>query len=125
MEQERSICANYAERQSIRSTDRRIEENESEVLMKVIYKYPIELRDVQFLEVPKRSQLLTAQLQHGRICIWAIVSTEEKETETRRIEIHGTGNPVAPGESIIFGLCHHLGSVQQEGFVWHVFAEIK
>lgn len=58
-----------------------------------IYKYPLEVTDVQTIRLPRHSEILTVQLQHGEPCLWAIVRPE-LPLEDRIIEIYGTGHPM-------------------------------
>lgn len=67
-----------------------------------IWKYPLEVTDRIALAMPPAAQLLTVQMQHGKCCLWALVDETKKDTETRRIAIYGTGNPMPddPGRYI-------------------------
>lgn len=88
------------------------------VLSKVIYKYPIEITDFQFVSIPRDSKILTSQLQDDKLCLW-VLCDPDKPLLDRRVFIIGTGNPfngLAPGIS-------HIDTVQVEGSARHVFAE--
>ncbi len=83
-----------------------------------VHKFPLRLADDQFIDLPSGATILAVQDQRGRLCIWALVDTEEKSTTPRRILIVGTGMPVPDV------LCRtYLGTVQQEegSLVWHLF----
>jgi len=85
--------------------------------MKRIFKFPLEMTDLQKIDMPKDSTLLTVQVQKGIPCLWALVDTD-KEAEGRFIGIIGTGNPV-PENTL-----RYIGTFQAlEGnwFVGHVF----
>ena len=89
---------------------------------KTIYKYPLELTDVQTLEVPFGAKVLSTELQGHQICVWAIVdltTVEPGPTENLTIRIVGTGNPL-PEKCIE---SKFLGTVTMPPFVWHVFLE--
>lgn len=83
--------------------------------MKIIWKFPIELTDEQRIEIPAGSKILSAQVQNGQICIWAIVDDSEVETEYRPVAIVGTGNKLWCFD------WEFVGTVQQGDFVWHIF----
>ena len=82
----------------------------------VIWKFPVQFVDEQFVKMPKDAQLLSAQVQGTQLCIWALCD-ETWATSNRRIRIHGTGHEIVghPGR--------HLGTVQLDGgaLIFHVF----
>lgn len=82
-----------------------------------IYKYPIQLTDQQIIHLPLYAKIISAQLQNGVICLWAILDPEAVDL-TRRIVIAGTGHPM-PDLPLRF-----IDTVQDGSFVWHVFEEI-
>ena len=84
--------------------------------MKVIYKYTLEVTDEQEVKMPAGAQILCVQVQHGRPTLWALVDPEKK-LEDRRFFVHGTGNPIHSDAKV---KCY-IGTVQINGFVWHVF----
>lgn len=81
-----------------------------------IYKYPLEITDIQTLEMPIGAKLLDAQMQNGNLCLWALVDTAANK-EKRSIAIYGTGNPM-PDE-----VGEYIATFQTMGgaFVGHVF----
>lgn len=86
--------------------------------MSTIWKYQLKPQDLQELEVPDGAQFIAAQVQHGQICLWAIVEPTLPKT-WRVVRIVGTGQEFNPT-----GL-RHIGSVQLSGglYVFHVFEE--
>lgn len=84
--------------------------------MKRIFKFPLQVSDLQKISMPKDSSLLTVQVQKGTPCLWALVDTD-KETEERFIRIIGTGHPVP--ENIL----RYIGTFQvlEGSFIGHVF----
>jgi hypothetical protein len=84
--------------------------------MKTIYKYPLEITDEQTVMMPCGSEILSAQMQHGQLHIWALVDKEATSTVGRQVRIFGTGNPVTLDHNWKF-----VDSVQERIFVWHVF----
>jgi hypothetical protein len=89
--------------------------------MRTIYKYPLELVDLQTLELPAGAELLTVQMQDGRPCLWAEVATSAP-ARPRTIAIYGTGNPI-PGDAEI----EYIGTFQMHGgaLVFHAFEVVE
>ena len=89
--------------------------------MKKIYKYPLEITDTQFVELPLGAKILTAQMQGNQLCLWAIVNTLPGAVKkNRRIEIIGTGNPMPTGELEYISTFQVYGG----GLIFHVFENI-
>ena len=87
--------------------------------MNKIFKYKLELTDIQILRMPKDASILSAQFQFGTLFLWALVDPDKDEVE-RRIRIIGTGHPIDNINNL-----SHIDTVQQAGgtFIWHVFEE--
>lgn len=64
--------------------------------MITVFKYPLELIDEQFVEMPAGAELLTVQAQHDAPMLWARVDTT-RPAERRLVRLAGTGNPNAVG----------------------------
>lgn len=81
--------------------------------MKRIWKFELNNKEVQ---MPERAEILTLQIQHGKLCVWAMVDPQAK-LETRKFEIHGTGDNVPDDSSL------YIGTYQERGgnLIWHVF----
>ena len=90
--------------------------------MKTIYKYTIDVEDVQDVEMPEGAKILCVQTQYETPWIWAMVDNEEAKTLRRVIRIYGTGHPIAVSEERL----QYLGTFQLLGgkFVGHVFEQI-
>lgn len=84
-----------------------------------IWKFPIKITDVQKVEMPMGAEILSAQMQNGDLCLWALVSPANNK-ELRTIEIHGTGNYVEPADRKFIGTAQMAGGA----LVWHVFESI-
>jgi len=83
--------------------------------MKTIYKYPIQITDIQQVEIPLMSKIIHAGLDpKGVPCVWAAVDPES-ELIPVKILVVGTGNPLRSHFD------RHVGSFIQGPFVWHVF----
>lgn len=90
-----------------------------------IYKYPIELIEVQDVELPAGAEILHVAFQQlsQQFCLWAIVDPETTQIVSRTIKIYGTGHPLkidTPDQTL-----NYLGSIQDEPFVWHIFEQVK
>lgn len=83
-----------------------------------IWKWPLVITDLQTVEIPSGSKLLTVQMQGDLPQLWALCD-ETAPLTTRKIAIYGTGNqiPDKPGQ--------YIATVQSDGgaLVWHVFEE--
>lgn len=94
--------------------------------MLTIYKYNLELTDVQDIEMPIYAKIVHVGWQIGSfnsgIKIWALVQ-DTLALKSRRIHIVGTGNGMP--ELPVGANVNHLGTVlTPDGFVWHVFEEV-
>jgi len=85
--------------------------------MRTVYKYPLDLADVQEVRLPRASEILHVGEQDGSLFLWAWVNTSEPR-ESVTIALCGTGHPAPePLEA------RHIGSVVMLGdrLVWHFF----
>lgn len=85
--------------------------------MITIYKYSVPIKDEFELELPQGAKILAFQTQNDDPMIWALVDSE-KETGKRKFTIRGTGNPI---ESDMVDDDVYIGTIQKDGFVWHLF----
>ena len=87
--------------------------------MKVIYKYPLALKDSQTIYLPFGSRILSVQTQNDILCLWCLVETNATNVELT-LRIIGTGNKIEDVDNL-----RHLGTVQtvHNSFVWHVFVD--
>ena len=81
--------------------------------MKTIFKYTLHMFSEQTIDMPKGAQLLTAQMQNGVPCVWALVDTNADDAK-RTIFIHGTGHEIIHDHPWV-------ATFQDRAFVWHVF----
>lgn len=87
--------------------------------MRTIFKYAIEITDVQVIHVKAGAVPLHVGLDpHGAPCIWMKVN-RDYDTEALVVYVVGTGHPLPTDAEI------HLGSFNQGPFVWHVFVKNK
>ena len=62
--------------------------------MKAVYKYPLTMVDKQEVSIPTGAKILSIQVQHNQICIWALVNTDN-EFEKRTFILCGTGYSIS------------------------------
>lgn len=73
----------------------------------------------QKISMPKETKILSVEIQHNEMVVYAMVNTTIKETEQRKFRIIGTGDTTdASINNYVF-----LGSVlmQNGDYVFHVF----
>ena len=97
--------------------------------MITVYKYQVEsasnfggLSSCVFpIEMPKYAEILSARIQHGVLCLWAKVNTEN-ETITRNIFVIGTGYDIS--EATNENDAKFIDTIfLSDGFlVYHIFA---
>lgn len=89
-------------------------------MKRVIWKYQLEVTDVQDLEIPIGSILLSVQTQNEIPCLWALIYNTEAEKEIIRLRTMGTGNPINDED---FDPRDFLGTYQLKNgaFIGHVF----
>ena len=63
-------------------------------MKKKIYKYDLDVTDVQHIQLPAGSEILTVQTQFDIPRLWALVDPNESDTEERTIEMFGTGHDI-------------------------------
>lgn len=85
-------------------------------LMVTIHKYQFEISDRVEIEMPCGASVLSIQLQDGKPTVWAMVETTYS-AETRVFRIYGTGHKL----DLFATEGRYLGTIQLEGFVWHIF----
>ncbi len=85
--------------------------------MITIWKFPIEVTDIQTIEMPVKAQILTVQVQHNRPFLWAMVNSYYP-IESRKIRIFGTGHDLSQEDA-----SKYIGTFQVDGgnLVFHVF----
>lgn len=69
--------------------------------MTTIYKYPLELKEHNEIDMPEGAEILSIQLQNGIPVLWAMVSPDFPK-EKRVIRMIGTGHEVNPCEPLYF-----------------------
>ena len=87
--------------------------------MKTVWKFPLEIADEQNLMMPECAEILTAQMQGGTLCLWALVNPDAPK-QRRIIEILGTGNPAPDTERKYISTAQIAGGL----LIWHVFEKL-
>lgn len=64
--------------------------------MKTIFKYQLPVAEQCNLDLPKGADIIRVDGIEGFFYLWAIIDTEEKETETRSFELYKTGGEMHP-----------------------------
>lgn len=82
--------------------------------MTTIYKYPLAEFE-QNIQMPQGATILAAQMQDGRITLWAACDPCN-ESEARKFRVIGTGGDLPDG-------FEYVGTVQSGPYVWHVFED--
>jgi len=84
----------------------------------VIWKYPLDITDLQTVEMPEDADILHVGLDPaGHLCLWVMADRHRPFSVYRQFAVIGTGNPIEYGDLTL----NHLGSVVQGPAVWHVF----
>lgn len=84
--------------------------------MVTIYKYQFEIKDEVVINMPAHSVVLCVGAQNNTPTMWVKVDTEFP-TEAREFRIYGTGHKLDDNNY----LRKYKGTIQLDGFVWHVF----
>lgn len=84
--------------------------------MRTIWKFPLEVTDLQTIQMPVDAHFLSVGQQDDELMLWALVDPENQLIPTT-FAIYGTGHPIGAAESDEY----HVGTVQVGPYVWHVF----
>ncbi len=84
---------------------------------RTIHKFPLEIKDLQAVEMPIGAKILSVQFQGIVLTMWAEVDSSMPYVR-RGIAIYGTGHPMPPTNCEVF-----VATAQQYGggLVWHVY----
>lgn len=103
--------------------------------MKTIWKYDLEIADIQIIHLPEEYCILSVANQNGTLCLWVGVTVPEDDPDSEmkaglvpvQILIVGTGNEVSDEHT---DAADFIGTVMfdsttdpviENAFVWHVF----
>jgi hypothetical protein len=90
-----------------------------------IWKFPLELTDEQFIELPADARILTVQMQRTGVlhaetpCLWAIVDPAAPKVRAL-VRIVGTGHLFPDADRLTY-----ISTIQMHdgGLVFHVFVD--
>lgn len=85
--------------------------------MRTIWKFELEIKEIQTLQMPMGATILSVAKQKGELKLWAMVNPR-RQLEDRKIEIIGTGGVLPADMGTTRGF---IGTVVIDPFVWHVF----
>jgi hypothetical protein len=86
--------------------------------MKTIYKYTLQITDMQRITLPVGAEILCVQMQGSDPCLWAIVNDHESIPKMDiTIRTYGTGQPLESTKE------NYIGTYQSMSgqLVFHVF----
>jgi hypothetical protein len=88
--------------------------------MRTIFKYPLDITDVQTVALPVGADSLSVHMQGAHPCLWALVDTTAP-TSQRVIRTYGTGHDC----SDMAATAQFLGTVMLNGpgLVFHIFID--
>jgi hypothetical protein len=84
----------------------------------VIWKYKLEITDLQSVQMPVGAIVLSVHRQGPDLCLWSMVDPSEP-MQARHFEVHGTGNQMPDGGKRLY-----VGTVVVGALVWHVFERL-
>ena len=85
-----------------------------------IFKYILQEVDLQTVEMPVGTQILSVQECRDQLCIWALINDNSGVFESRTFAVIGTGNPIPTFDDFTMKF---IGTAQRYAgkLVWHVF----
>lgn len=86
---------------------------------KCVYKYPLDAQPCKVVNVvmPAGARVLHVEMQHGQLCMWAMVDPGEIQKAVRGFVVVGTGHAFkTTGEVYINTIFMH-----DKGLVFHAF----
>ena len=91
-------------------------------MIKKIYKYDIQIKELQTLKLPVGSKILKLGNKVGNnvISLWAMVNSREPNYLPLEIAVVGTGNVVEYNFEDIYEYVDTV--IMDNQFVWHVYA---
>jgi len=87
--------------------------------MKAVWKFEIPRDGV--IVMPFGAEVLQVREQIENVCLWALVDPDERQMETRRFILFGTGHPIPSAPMKYHGTAHLKGGM----LVMHVFELVK
>lgn len=90
--------------------------------MRTVWKYQLGWTGLHELSLPAGAEILSVQLQDDTPTIWALVHTDATHI-TRRFLVTGTGWDI--DREVSHRPLRHVGTWQDNGFVWHLFEVLE
>jgi hypothetical protein len=87
-------------------------------MCKKVFKYSFEINDVITLDLPKDSEILSAQIQNGIPCMWVLVE-EKAPLKKRTFKLFNTGVQIKEP-----GMLDYVATIQNGAIVFHIFEEL-
>ena len=84
--------------------------------MKAVWKFQLDLVQVQTLSLPEGAKVLDACVQREHLCLWMLVDPEATKV-ARTYHLFGTGYEIPDRTAGHYVATYHLDS----GFVFHLF----
>lgn len=88
--------------------------------MKVIYKYPIMRTNLQHIDIPRDSAIISFRNQGNQLVMYAMIDPNVGMMESRTIRIFGTGQDIYAEHPLYF----KDTVMMPDGIVLHVFEEM-
>lgn len=89
--------------------------------MRTIYKYALSWETPQTVLMPSGAKVLHVAFQRGGLFVWAEVEVPHSRSHEQGHVFHivGTGH-----EMLAVNLLRYLGTVHENGFVWHIYEQM-
>lgn len=86
--------------------------------MKTIWKFKLEITDIQTISMPVGAEILCVQMQGSDPCLWAIVTDHESIPKMNiTLRTYGTGHPIDSTKEQYIGTYQSMSGQ----LVFHVF----
>jgi hypothetical protein len=79
-----------------------------------VWRFPIQIIDEQFIEMPKVNRPLHVEVQSDVPCLWMLVEPESPRIKVR-VRVFRTGSPG------VRSTMDYIGTFQRNNFAYHVF----
>jgi hypothetical protein len=83
---------------------------------RTIWKFELEIKDTQFISMPKGAEILCVQIQIGNPCMWALVDPDAEKQDIE-FSTYGTGRAVDSRPKTYVGTYQIINRM----LVFHVF----
>ncbi len=89
--------------------------------MKRIFKYPLDLTSFQTVQLPVGSKIISVGNQCNKLRMWVEVDPEQRDTQTRKIVVVGTGHTLPDVELRFIGTV----PINEGTFIWHIYENLS